>query len=191
MYRTTTSKPTACVRSLLLAPLLLLAVLAHAQDFVLVPDESKMTLSGTSTLHDWESVLEEFTLAIHVSNNVLNNIVFQAPVRSLKSGNKSMDSNTYEALKADAFPNITFKGGDFRIIGHNVSGRGELTVAGVTKQITMEAGIESWKEGAYVLVGKYTFNMSDHGVKPPTVVFGTIKTGDAITLHYSITVQRK
>ncbi len=188
-FKTLTNR--ASLRSFVLGPLLLVAVLVHAQKYVLVPAESKVTLTGTSTLHDWESELMKFTLAIHVTNNVVSNIVFQAPVRSLKSGNKSMDKNTYEALKADAFPNITFKGGDFRMDGHKVSGTGALTVAGVTKQITMEAGFESWKEGAYVIVGEFTFNMTDHDVQPPSVVFGTIKTGDAITLHYSITVKRK
>jgi len=184
------SNPTSRIRSFLFAPLVFLTMLVQAQAYVLVPDESKVTLTGTSTLHDWDSALEEFTLAIHVKDKLVNDIVFQAPVRSLKSGNKSMDNNTYKAMKADAFPTITFKGTDFRMEGHTVSGAGMLTVAGVTKQVTLEAGIESWEEGAYVLVGEFTFNMSDHDVQPPTVVFGTIKTGDAITLHYTITVKR-
>lgn len=65
---------------------------------------SKVTVAGTSTLHDWtmdtESVKGEADIEVS-DNKILSikEIKAEIPVESLKSGKSAMDKNAYEALK--------------------------------------------------------------------------------------------
>src|SRR3954467_2542989 len=61
-----------------------------------------LTISGTSSLHDWEmkSSKGQFDASISIANdNVLfTGLTFSMPAESLKSGHGMMDRNTYKAL---------------------------------------------------------------------------------------------
>ena len=62
-------------------------------------DGASMTVSGTSSLHDWESTVEDFehTATVTVEGNTLikmNQLEFTVPVKSIKSGKGGMDKKT-------------------------------------------------------------------------------------------------
>ena len=160
-----------------------------AQDFTVVPEESSVVIRGTSTLHDWESDLEEFSLEFTRNEGTVDKVLFKAPVKAIKSGKKAMDENTYQAMKAEKFPFITFEGSGFRLSGHQIFGKGTLTVAGVARAVEVTTNVESWVTGIYDLVGELKLRMTDHGIDPPTAMFGTIRTVDEITLVYHLVVK--
>ena len=75
---------------------------------------SKMTVQGSSTLHEWESDITkaEFKGDVKIEGLQLKEIKsfeVKIPVTSIKSEKgKTMDNKTYEAFKSEKFPNIVF-----------------------------------------------------------------------------------
>lgn len=175
---------------LLTVALALTAGLLSAQTFKLKPDESQMKITGTSTLHDWESDVESILATATIDGETIRTGTFEAEVRSIKSGNSTMDGNTYKAMNADEHPKITFSLKNQKITGGKMPVSGELTIAGVTKRIKMELAAEQWAENQLLLNGSYTLKMSDYGIDPPRAMLGTIRTGDEVTITFTISLQR-
>lgn len=160
-----------------------------------ITKSNKSTVSGTSSLHEWTSEIREvkFSGDLKINNNVLEgiqNVTVEVPVTSIVSSKGSiMDNKTYDALKSKANPKITFTltkvnnitpaGSEFTA---NVSGN--LTVAGVTKPVTLEAKL---KVGATVEVNlNYALKMTTFGITPPVALLGTLKTGDEVKLKFNV-----
>lgn len=168
---------------------------AVGQKYSVDNKNSKLEVLGTSTLHDWEILAEDMsgTADISFENNELEVSIlkFQVKVESLKSGKSSMDKNTYEALKSEKHPLITYelktinkKSGSGKALNLNTSGT--LTIAGFSKAIEMP--VSALITGNQVsFTGKITFKMTDFKVDPPTALMGTIKTGDEITVQFNVT----
>jgi polyisoprenoid-binding protein YceI len=113
----------------------------------------------------------------------------------LKSEHNGMDKNAYKAMKTDKFPNIVFemtrlenvsKNGE----GYKVSCSGKLTVSGTTKTVSLPASVKINPDGSLTCSGSKAMKMTDLGIDPPTAVFGTIKTGDDITIVYKATFNK-
>lgn len=156
---------------------------------------SSMKILGTSTLHDWEMEAENLYGTIDVDlypdSLDIKELHLTVPVQSLKSGKEPMDDNAYKALKSKDHPKIIYKlkgVKGFKTINNNqmrLTTVGDLTVAGSRK--TMQIPITATtREGGISLSGQVTFEMSDFGVEPPTFMFGTITTGDEITIEFNI-----
>jgi polyisoprenoid-binding protein YceI len=148
--------------------------------------ESSMTVSGTSTLHDWESDVEELSATCTIEGDEMQSTSFSAEVKSIKSGTDSMDENTYEALEADDHGQITFKSKTIKRSGNNLVVSGVLTIAGSSQNITMNLIMEKWKANSMTVSGDYTLKMTDYGIQPPKAMWGTIKTGDEVTIKFEI-----
>lgn len=171
---------------------------AKAQTYTLSNENSSLVVEGTSTLHDWEENAEKLsgTALIAMEGHKLveiKQLTFAVDVESLKSEHIGMDSNTYKALDSKTYPKITYelskisgtKPGKSGIV---LSTIGELTIKGSTKTINMDVEV---MEGSVVFAGQTTFNMSDYGVKPPTALMGTIKTGDEVTIKFKVKYVKK
>lgn len=155
---------------------------------------SKITIMGTSTIHDWESKTEQITGEFEMNNtSEIQSLTVKIPVVSIKSGEKLMDKKTYEAFKSDKFPVITFVLTEptSPIVTNSdvqVTLTGNLIVSGVTKKITFKSTGKKTASGGYQLSGSVPLKMTDFKIKPPTALLGTIKSGDAITVKLDITV---
>ena len=176
------------MKKLLLSGLMLtfLVPLLAQTTFKSDASSSKMSILGTSTLHDWESVVEDFTVTATVGDNKVSNVNLNVVVKSIKSGKNGMDKNTYNAMNADQFPNIKFSANELMISGTNLKGTGQLTIAGNTKSIPVNFSFEKWNEDTFQVIGKVDIIMSEYGVDPPTAMLGTIKTGDKVTIKFEI-----
>lgn len=154
---------------------------------------SSVVIKGSSTLHDWESIVEK-TEAQLIVNNLkdvnIETLNVTVEVLSIKSGKRIMDKLTYKALKAEEFPLITFifKKGEIMSQDNvyiDIKLNGDLSIAGVTKNVNVLTKIN--KNGKnVVLTGSYQLKMTSFGVEPPTALLGTIKTGDDITIEFSL-----
>src|ERR1051325_10254050 len=76
----------------------------------------EITLLGTSNIHDWKMVSSGSNLEANFNLNPGTKLVegiqpltFNMPVKALKSNEGLLNSRAYDALKAEKFPNITFK----------------------------------------------------------------------------------
>jgi|SRR5690554_2169888 len=165
-----------------------------AQTYHLSNTTSTLKIEGTSNIHDWDIIAEDQkgTLLAELDNGQLvkiNQLDFTVKAESLKSGKSAMDKNTYKALKTDKYSQITYKLNKVNNIDCISTGKckvttsGTLTIAGIKKpiDITFDATV---KENKISLVGKRKLIMSEFGIDPPTAVFGTITTGDAVNIKF-------
>lgn len=174
----------------LLLVLTLVATMAFSQTYDSRLSESKMTISGTSTLHDWESVVENFSATVSMKEGDVMSATFEGKVKSIKSGTGSMDDNTYEAMSADKYPTISFKSKEITTEGNNMVVQGTLTIAGKSQTIKMILTKEQWSEKSLKVSGSHTMKMSEYGINPPRAMFGTIRTGDEVTIKFDLTLYK-
>jgi polyisoprenoid-binding protein YceI len=160
------------------------------QTLQIAPAKSKLSILGSSTLHDWEIEVNDFSGSIIEEGGEIMEGRLSARVKSFKSFKRAMDKVVFEALKEKEHPELIFtyektvktfskSGKEFREL------QGDLTIAGTTKTVTITLRV-SKHASEVVLTGQKTFNMSDFNIKPPTAVFGTIKSGDKITIDFNI-----
>jgi len=96
-------------------------------------------------------------------------------------------------LKADQFPQITFVLTDPLAnlpYGANqlpVSVKGLLTIAGVTKSVSIPLKISITDQNKITVDGAPRIKMTDFDVDPPTMFFGTVKVGAMITFNFNTT----
>jgi polyisoprenoid-binding protein YceI len=157
----------------------------------------KLTINGTSTMHDWSSnatnvkIEGDFTLtngAIEKVNNGTVNIATKS-IKSVKNSGL-MDSRTHETLKADKFPNITYsvtKIGSVQQNGNEttVTLNGSLTVGGTAKPTDLTVKMKVLPNGDIEIKGTRKILMSTYGIKPPSFMLGALKVGDEVSLDFS------
>ncbi|MFN1836137.1 YceI family protein [Balneola sp. MJW-20] len=162
-----------------------------AQTYTIAQPESEVTISGTSTLHDWESVAEEFTgeATFTMEDGSLTGIqslVFTVVVDQIKSGKGMMDKKTKGALKEKKNPEITFNLSEVsEMSADSIMANGELTIAGVTKTVQIKAAYMVNDDGSVTFNGTQPINMTDYEVDPPTAMLGSIKTGEDVQVHFA------
>ncbi|HLP05692.1 MAG TPA: YceI family protein [Paludibacter sp.] len=168
---------------------------SNAQTFRLNPKTFSMVISGTTNVHDFETKVTQMSgeLVINGSKQV-QSMVVNVPVRSIKSNEKLMDTKTYETFNDEKYPNITFRMvevNSLQVNGNDVSVvvTGNLTMAGVTRKITLKPVGKNIKPGAYQFKGSVDLKMSDFKMKPPTAMLGMMKVGDGIKLKYDVTFE--
>jgi len=159
------------------------------------PELSFVEVDGTSTLHDWTIQAKELktvgTLTFSENGINVSNVVLTIPVKSLESGKSAMNDNTYSALKASKYPNIVFKLNEFKTTDNkNFTANGALTISGTTKNLSPRLTVTEIAGNKVQLKGSISFKMSSFGVEPPTVMFGTISTGDEVTIRYNVVLNK-
>jgi hypothetical protein len=165
--------------------------------------DADIKVLGTSNVHDWSmedkdvNCTAKFTYAAGRSSmpEGLSIFTFSFPVHNLKSGKSSMDSKAYDAMKAKDGGNIVFTASASTITPgtgnqFNVTSHGNLTIAGVVKPIVLTAACQVKPDGSVACSGTNKLKMSDYGIKPPTYMLGAMKTGDALTINFTMVVQK-
>jgi len=157
---------------------------------------------GTSNLHNWSmedkevSCSARFTYAAGKAEPAsLASFTFSFPVHSLTSGKSGMDSKAYDAMKAKDGGNITFTATASTITpgadgAFQVKSDGNLTIAGVTKPVVLLAACEVKADGMVSCKGTNTLKMSDYQIKPPTYMLGALRTGNKLTIAFSMNVMK-
>jgi polyisoprenoid-binding protein YceI len=185
------------------------AVSAGAQVRYQATPKSTVKLDGTSTVHDWtvegkiiggtiefesEDVLDPAKTAGDVKAKVQVNI----PVSSLQSGKKLMNEIMHDALKIKDHKAITYTLKEIKPQARKAGDplkfdtKGDLTVAGVKKEIDMVVTLVP--EGNKLkATGSKQLKMTDFGIKPPApaVGLGLIKTADEVTVTFEWNTMKK
>lgn len=158
---------------------------------------SKLTIAGTSSLHDWESDATEVnaTGQMQIEGTELksiDNMTVTVSVEGIKSSKGSiMDGKTHKALESKSHPNITFKLTKVNAIeksgdAYNIKATGNLTIAGKIKAITLNVKGKVIGNDGLQFEGSKALKMTDFGIDPPTALMGTLKTGDDITVSFNV-----
>ena len=169
-----------------------------------VSPESKLWIEGTSNLHGWSCKAEKFEAAIELdaaaaaelttaAPKALKRVEVKVPVRALKCGHGGMDDNLYKALKADATPDIsyimaTFDAAAGETDDFTLKTNGTLAIAGKENKLAMDVVATRLPDGTVKATGMVPIKMTDYGIKPPTAMFGTLRTGDEVKVNFTLTV---
>jgi len=164
--------------------------LAFAQRTFELEPKPELKVSGTSTLHNWDMPSEIAVgtmVAIEDSGKLteIKSLLINMPAESIKSGKKLMDKKAYDALKTKEYDSILFELKSTTKTGDTWDMVGNFSIAGVTKQVNIKVR-ETYEDGKYTLGGSYTCKMSEYGMKPPTAMMGTIKTGDEVIISFNV-----
>ncbi|MDB5273651.1 MAG: hypothetical protein JWO58_2018 [Chitinophagaceae bacterium] len=182
--------------SLLILIIFLFSAGAFVKNSYSLSKDYIITIHGDSNLHDWVEKVEQVSGNATVEKNSdesfdLTDINIKLVVHSIKSDMGSvMNNNTYEALKADANPTIVFtlltpvKAIVNSTAKKIIAVKGNLTIAGVTNTVILPVNVNMPNDQTLHFEGAQLIKMSDYNIKPPTALFGTLKTGNQITLHF-------
>ena len=171
-------------------------------------ETSSIKITGTSTIHDWECDVENFSSDLKLNSSIFTqpkgaeasadmDVEVTVPVGAIESGKGGMNDKMYNALNKDDHPQISYKLKSSQIKGGDVSSdgsftlvtSGELKINGEVREITMETVGNRQADGTLSFKGEKELNMKDYSVDPPTAMFGTIRSGKMITVHYDVQYQ--
>lgn len=182
---------------LLLLPALLLSNTGGpTRDLYLLSQGYTVTIDGTSNLRDWKENVGQVSGAMEAEINTngtidLTSIRIKMVVLSIKSDmGRVMDNKTYEALKANRYPEILFtvdaplKLPPMKNCGTAIPVKGNLLLAGVCKPVIMEISTIQFDRGTLQLEGCEHLTITDFGVRPPTALFGAMRASPDITIHF-------
>lgn len=174
----------------------------QAQNQYTLGSDHKITINGSSNVHDWEETAQTATGDASVIWNtdgsfVIKSFNLKVSVKSIKSDKGSvMDNKTYDALKADEHPYITFKMLSVKSMtksgnGWAVKVNGDLTIAGFTKNIDISGMVYVKENGKLYIDVSKALKMTDFKIDPPTALMGTMQVADDITIRFKLNYNMK
>ena len=168
---------------------------------------SKVSIIGTSNVHDWTmdgtliAGFFEVPPAVEfdqakadlpgVTGGKLDaHAETSIAVTSLHGSWSGMDPVMQAAMNANEHPTIQYHLTEMTLKQPHAAGtpfefdaKGELVVNGVTNVLAMPASIQGAGANKLKITGKVSFKMTDYKVTPP-VKFGLFKTDDAVTITF-------
>ncbi len=187
-----------------LTAILLFAPAATAQsqsmNAYVAAEDSRMWVSGTSTLHDWECPVNDFSTEIRAAEDgesltSIGPVVVTANVEAIECEKSKMNKKLQDALQSDDFPEVVFEAESAEILagdeGPGASAAGTLTMAGETRDLGVDAIITRTEDGRLLLSGRAPILLSNFDIDPPTALLGTIKTGDEVFVRFEVVLSEQ
>lgn len=165
------------------AILILFGNTLYSQDILRIDDSiSTISYSGKHFLHSWGAVNENISGLIEVNDNQVSKIGVVAKVTDFKSGNSSLDSNSYRVLDALRVPNIIFTSSEIDDFSDNIKISGIISFHGVEKKISVS--LKKISENDIIsFTGEFLINLSDYNVKRPSLLLQKINDQIEIDLN--------
>lgn len=176
----------------LLTAVLVAALPAVADSYKARPGSS-IKIAGTSNIHDWtvESKLiggsMELKGDLAKAGKVDATAEAKISVRSIKSDKKAMDDIMHAAMKVEQNPTVVFTLKELTAQGDlKFEAKGELTLAGVTKEVKFPVTMEKVEGDQLKVKGVLDTKMTDFGIQPPApnIPGNPIKTADEVKVTF-------
>jgi len=168
-----------------------------------VAPESTMSVIGTSTLHDWTSTVTKVSGYMDLDQKIASKgalkkgdeilaVKIIVPAKSIISARgATMDKKTYDALKAEQFPDIIFEFSKMKVADVidgkiNVVAKGNLTIAGKTNAVEIPVIGKVNSASQMVFSGSHKLNMKNYDMEPPSAMFGQIVTGEEVEIKFEL-----
>ena len=170
------------------------AVAAQAtRKTVSLSPESRVWFDGTSTVRGFscsatriESTVQTDVAGISALPDQIvkaAEVVIAASALDCKNG--SMNGHMRKALKATEHPNISWRMTSYRVDADSVIMSGQLSIAGKENPIELRAFGQA-ADGSIRVKGTVPIRMTEFGVKPPTLMLGTMRVHDAVTVKFDV-----
>ncbi len=162
--------------------------------YVLENEKSKMSINGTSFLHNWETKVGnlsgEGSFQFKKDKLIgIKDFYLKVETLSIKSGTESLDEKTYEALRGNNYPVIRATIKNIEKFGEQVNGTIDIFVGGVTQTEPFFVKITSENSKSLMIVGEKKLSMKSFQIEPPSVMF--FKAGDEVTVSFSLYLKIK
>jgi polyisoprenoid-binding protein YceI len=171
-----------------------------ANEMLVLQPQSRLWIDGTSSIRSFSCKAAEVNAVVEatgpnaipqllLADKGVKSVRVTVPAERLDCGNGTMNEHMRKAIKLTEFDSIEFRLADYDVARNadGVSGtsNGTLLLGGVTKPITLKA--EGKPEvGMLHITGSYDLDMTEYGLKPPTLMFGRIKVGKTVKVNYDL-----
>jgi polyisoprenoid-binding protein YceI len=158
---------------------------------------SRVWVEGTSTARGWRceaTTLQGNAQAPSFQISELANGTHRGsltiPVGELDCSNGTMNGHMRRALQADQHPNIRFRATSVQVTPAadgtaTVRMGGQLSIAGQEKAVTLTGtGVE--ENGGLRVRGTTGFDMTEYGVRPPSLMAGTMRVRGPVTVGFDV-----
>jgi polyisoprenoid-binding protein YceI len=166
--------------------------------------ESRLWIAGTSTVRAFqcqagafdakiESTGADAVAAVLAGEKAVSTIEVTVPAEKLDCRNGTMNEHMRKALKAKEFPTVVFRAASYDLTRTNesvgVTLNGTLTLGGVEKPITVNAQAKPGADGTLIVSGTREVRMTEFSLKPPTLMLGTMKVDEKITVGFEVVLK--
>lgn len=168
-----------------------LVISANAQKDYALDTKTNFSVAGTSTLHDWvmKSASGTGKANLTVTNaklTAITSIDITLPAETIKSEKKNMDKVAYETLKTKENKNIKYVLKSAEKVNETTWNlTGTFTIAGTSKVLKTQVKT-AVANGVVNMQGSNKITFKEFGMKSPTAMLGTIKTGEDLTVKFNI-----
>jgi len=173
---------------------------------LVIQPESRLWFEGTSTVRDFrceatriEGEVEldaaQPSIAVADLQRSVRRVRLDIAVADLDCRNGTMNDHMRKALKAEQNPGIAYRMKSYQLevqgSGDGVAKlEGELTIAGTTKPVTIDATVTPGADGTLKVHGSKEIIMTDFGVNPPKLMMGTLKVNPRVVVHFDVVLKQ-
>ena len=170
-----------------IALFLIFSLGAFANDLSIIKGEIKAhtEVFGDSEINPQTTNLKSLLTINDKVESIKGEIFFDT--LSLVSSKKDRDENMYKLLSSEVHKVISFSIKNIVKNETNYDINGVLSLNGVKKEITVKSDINE-QNNQIVMVGGFSFNLTDFNLEPPTLLFLTVR--NQIDINYNIELKR-
>lgn len=147
-------------------------------------------VSGTSTVRSWTCTAQG-TVTLSAGGpaapglpNGIRVATITVPVKSFTCPYDEMNDHLREAMKADDFPDITYRLDTYQVAGSRAQATGTLTITDVSAPVSLPIALTPSGQGVQV-EGDTRLDMTKFGVEPPVVLAGLLRVRPQIRIEFS------
>ena len=149
------------------------------------------SVSGTSTVRGWTCevtgsarVTAGSGAAVRGLADGIQGATLTVPVGDFVCPDEEMTEHLLEALRADEFPEITFRLVRYEASGQGAATTGTLTILDATRGVSFPLSLTPSGSGVRI-AGEVALDMTDYGVEPPVVMLGLMRVRPQIRIRFS------
>jgi polyisoprenoid-binding protein YceI len=162
---------------------------------------SRLWVKGTSSVRAFECQAAVFDAQIATSGSDavaavlagekgIDAVAVTIAADKLDCRNGTMNGHMLKAIKATEHPTITFTLASYELarVEENlqVEMKGTLTLGGTARDVLVTATASQGADGTLQIVGSHVLSMKDFGLKPPSLMLGTMKVHDKLTVGFDL-----
>jgi polyisoprenoid-binding protein YceI len=158
------------------------------QDVVYVTEEGYAEFTSRVPLHSFTGSSDYLHGLIDFDENLVD---FYLDLSTIKSGIGRRDRDIYRTLNVEEFPFAEFTGSFSRSFDQNrseaqqVEVRGEFTIHGVTREVTIEGTLQKQGEDLY-LEAEWILNLEDYDITPPGILFYRVNEEQELLIEVTL-----
>ena len=149
------------------------------------------TVSGNSTIRGWTCTVTGTAQVTAGSSTPVRGLkggvqtaTLRVPVNDFICPEEEMREHLLEAMRADEFPEITFRLEGYEANSQGALTTGTLTLLDATEEVSFPISLTPSGSGVQI-EGELALDMTTYGVEPPVVMLGLMHVRPRIRIQFS------